>query len=298
MTGLIKGDTIAIIAPSSPFNRELLLEGIKRLEEEGFQVLYEERIFTRSWDDLPYFVGSPKERADEIMMYIKNPQVKAIIAARGGYGSNLVATALDYDCIQSNPKIIMGFSDLTYLLNSIYQKTGMPTFHGPMIGTYRFLPMDLDDFSAFIHFLQNPNDPIHVTLLKTDFYSPEMVKGCIVGGNLTLLCNMIGTEFDVDMRDRILFIEDINEAAYKIDRSLTHLKQAGKLDSLKAIIFGEFLACGITKTMILSILNHLDVRAPLVFNFPAGHGDRNLLFPIGGECIISPLEHKVKFLRG
>jgi muramoyltetrapeptide carboxypeptidase len=290
-------DKIAIFAPSSPFNKGILLDGVKKLKDLDFNITYSERIFERTWDDLQYFVGDPMSRAEEIMGYFKDPSVKAIVAARGGYGSNLVAEYLDYDVIKDNPKIFMGFSDLTFLLNAITQRAGFPTFHGPMVGTYRFLPMTKEDFNVFTDVLRTPEKDIEVKFEDGDFLNPQDVEGEIVGGNLTLLSSMAGTEYEIETDEKILFLEDINEAGYKIDRMLTHLEQSGRLDKVKAIIFGEMLACGTTKEILHNILKNLKISVPVITDFPAGHGERNVVIPVGGQCRVDAKNSKI-ILKG
>ena len=286
---------LAIVAPSSPFNKKLLLDGINKLKSLGLNAVYNERIFKRGWDDLTYFVGTPEDRAQEIMEYFEDKSIKAIIAARGGYGSNLVADYLDYSIIEHNPKIIMGFSDLTFLLNAIFEKAQIPTFHGPMIGTYRFLSMNKPDFDIFLKLLKDPNSLIEISYNSNNLINSAICEGELIGGNLTLLATMTGTNYDFNADGKIIFLEDTNEAGYKIDRMLTHLKQAGKFDNAKGILFGEMLACGITEDILSSIIDHLDIKIPVLFDFPAGHGERNVVVPIGGKCKIDPKSNKIKY---
>jgi len=290
-------DSIAVVAPSSPFNRELLLKGIKKIESEGFKVVYSERIFSRGWDELPYFAGSPEERAGEINKFFKDPSIKAIMAARGGYGSNLTAELIDYEIIKKNPKIFMGFSDITFLLNVIHERSNIITYHGPMVGSDRFLSCVKADFDIFLNVMKYPSHEIRISFNPENFKNSRKTGGKIAGGNLTMLTTMTGTPFDFSTEGKILFIEDINEADYRIDRMLTHLKQAGKFKKLGGIVFGEMLSCGTDQKKLFEIIDHLNIDVPVLTNFPFGHGNRNVVIPVGGYCEIDP-SSEIVILRG
>ena len=225
-----------------------------------------------------------------------NQDIDAIICARGGYGANRVLPLLDYDLIQANPKIFMGFSDITAFLISITQKTGLVTFHGPMLTNfkkgmvnYNFDLMEKTLFGYESVTLHPPSE------LESRILKPGKAEGPLWGGNMCLLINRLGTEDQLDTEGAILFIEDINEYLYAFDRMMVHMKKAGMFDNIKGLIIGELLEMKndaepfgkSTDEIVLDVCGDLDI--PIISNFPCGHGTFQATLPISIEVELSAI---------
>ena len=178
---------------------------------------------------------------DDIHSMFADKDVNAIVAVRGGYGCARLLPILNYELIKSNPKILIGYSDITSLLYGIYEKTGLVCFHGP-VGTSTFNEYSINHFN---NILAEPNTNYKMKNLPEDeeqlFVINEGVgEGELVGGNLSIVVSMIGTEYDIDSKDKIIFLEEIGEEPYRIDRMLTQMRQSGKFDGCKGIALGVF----------------------------------------------------------
>ena len=233
------------------------------------------------------FAGTPEQRANDINNMFANPDIDAIICARGGYGSNRVLPLLDYNLIQANPKIFMGFSDITGFLTSITQKTGLITFHGPMLSTfkkgivnYNFDLMENILAGSESVTIQSPSG-LPACILK-----PGKAKGPLWGGNMCLLINRLGTPDQLNTAGAILFIEDIDEYLYAFDRMLVHMKKAGMFENIKGLIIGELVDMKdyddpfgkSTDEIVMDVCGDLDI--PIISNFPCGHGIYQATLPI------------------
>jgi muramoyltetrapeptide carboxypeptidase len=247
---LEKGQTIGLVAPASPLNEdEQIYAAIDTLESLGFKVKTGEYLFARS----AYLAGSDEQRAADLNAMFANPGVDAIIAQCGGYGSSRLLPMLDYDAIQRHPKVLMGYSDITALLNGIHKKTGLVTFHGP-VANQAFTPYTLQQFKKVLMHLEDTpfiGSPPHFEASEgqverknrlTRFGSGK-VNGRIIGGNLSLMAHLTGTPYAPDFDDAILFLEDVGEATYVLDRYLTQLWLSGCLTRLAGIVFGKFTDC-------------------------------------------------------
>lgn len=272
-----KGDGIGIIAPAGPIVPEVFKRGVQLLEGLGFTVFHSPDILEESG----YLAGTDQRRTKEFHALWANPSVKIIIAARGGFGTSRLIEQLDYDLIARSPKILVGFSDLTILLNAIYQKTGLVTFHGPMLSTLvRDGKATLDIFNQ----LTKPNFE-NIKARPLEILRDGSAQGVLVGGNLTCFQHLSGTPFMPAGGEKILFIEDINEPAYRVDRCLTYLKMIGVLDGFAGIILGKFLSADLSRQadceLIWNRVLELTEKIPIWADFPVGHGKENLLMPIG-----------------
>lgn len=280
---LKKGDTIGLAAPAGPVAAEQLRLGIQLLQDLGLQVSYSKDIIQHH----PYLAGPDQRRAEELHTLWRNPSLKAILAVRGGYGSSRLLDLLDYDLIKEHPKILLGFSDLTILLNVIQQRTGLVTFHGPMLSTLvRDGRQDAIDLFDKLTRLQLPD----IKERSLEIIRAGRAQGPLFGGNLTNIIHLIATPHEPDWHNKILFLEDINEPAYKVDRMLTHLQQSGRLDRIAGLILGDFFEPGSAQ---MSDMEHIWTRAleltaeiPIWANFPVGHGARNQLMPIGTPVVM------------
>ena len=233
------------------------------------------------------FAGQPQERADDINRMFSKLDIDAIICARGGYGANRVLPFLNYDLIRDNPKIFMGFSDITAYLTSITQKTGLVTFHSPMLVSYkkRFVNYNFRTMEQVL----NGKPDLKIEYPKS--LSPKILKpgsaiGPLWGGNMTLLINRLGTSDHMDTDGVILFIEDLDEYLYAFERMLIHMRTAGMLNNIAGLIIGELhefkdqeVAFGRdTNQIVMDICGGLDI--PIISNFPCGHGTYQATLPI------------------
>lgn len=278
------GDTISVIAPAGFEESSIIDEKINIISSLGFNIKKSVHLYDKSG----YLAGKDMDRSKDLMDAFKDPSVKAIICFRGGYGSSRILPYLNFEIIKENPKIFMGFSDITVLLNSIYEKCSLITYHGPMVNSDM---MNIYTLKSFVNTLMKNNDTFNLINPKNDklsFYGSNSIEGCLVGGNLSIICSTLGTPYEIDTKDKILFIEEINEEPYKIDRMLTQLKLANKLSNCKGFILGKFTKCVTSDTRSFSLNevlrnNLLSFNKPTVVNVSSGHDNNNLILPIGAK---------------
>ena len=279
---LCKGDTIGLVAPGGAWNEKDCAKGIQLLADFGFQVKILRDLDTKEH----YLAGSDHHRHTVFNQVWRDPEVKAIMAVRGGYGSLRILADIDYDLIRANPKIFVGFSDITSLHQAIAKKTGLITFHGPMVTT---LPKsDKESVQSFFTTLTR-GFPEPIASRSVEIIKPGHGRGPLIGGNLTTAVHLIATPFETSWRDRIVFLEDIGEAPYRIDRMLTHLKMAGRFAGINGLLLGSFTDCG-DEEMIWTRVRELfsDESFPIWANFPIGHGAGNRIVPLGIETVMDP----------
>lgn len=288
---LSPGDTIGVVAPARWLEPEKLDAAKAVLEEAGFRVRLHDQNRLRDGQ----LAGTDDERAAALMEMAADPEIKAVMCARGGYGALRIVDRLDYAVIAANPKIYAGYSDITCLLGAITRKTGLATLHGPMMVD---LAGSLDDESRN-HLTatlsgENPWEDSGADsgaatpgLSSMRTLRPGAGEGPLVGGNLTILANMLGTNSDFDTDGAILFIEDVDEYLYNIDRMLLHLRRAGRLDNPAALVLGSFTDMKdhdipFGRTVEEMAMDHCAHGGyPIVAGFPCGHGDTNLALPVG-----------------
>lgn len=244
---LRKGDTVGIVSPAAPVYGAEKVEIMKEsMEALGFEVIISDHVTDR-WG---YFAGSDELRAKEVNRMFANPDIDGIICARGGWGCSRILPYLDFETIEQNPKVIVGYSDVTSLLLAIHAKTGLVTFHGP-VGTSPWKTFTADYFRSVLMKaepteMKNPKK-IDDTLTQIDdrVYTIRKgkAKGRLLGGNLTVLTTIIGSDYLPEWDDSILFLEDVNEGIYRVDRMLTQMKLAGILDQLNGFVFGKCTDC-------------------------------------------------------
>ena len=275
------GDTIGIVAPGSNIKLELLEQGCRELESLGFRTFFRPDIVST----FRYFAGSDARRRDELIEMMSNPDIKAIFCARGGYGSGHILPHLDPDFIRSNPKIVSGASDITALLSAMH-RARVISFHGPMVATTIRQGPSGYDRSLLIDILQHGRTA-RFPMEGTTVLRPGSAEGRLNGGCLSLVVAGIGTPAEIDTDDSILVLEDIDAKPYQIDRMITQLRQAGKLENVQGVVFGEMLNCmqhpnqGYTlQEVLLDLLSDLDI--PIAFGFPTGHTSKpNVIVPFG-----------------
>ena len=277
---LKKGDNIGIVAPASPFDKDQFSNGVKLLESKGFNVRIPKNIFRKNG----YFAGSDSQRAALLMELYDDPGIKAIFCARGGFGSMRILPLIDYDRIRNQPKIIVGFSDLTALLAALYVQCDIVTFHGPVVAS---LPV-IDEMSvnALIAAIAQ-EAPVELSATNGEAIRSGIGVGPVLAGNLTTLCHLIGTPFQPVSSGHILLFEDRGEAPYRLDRMLTHLQLAGFLDEIAGVAFGFFEDCGNPKEFMRIITDRfMDAPYPVLTGIEFGHGKRNLTLPVGLEATL------------
>ncbi|MFC5449405.1 S66 peptidase family protein [Paenibacillus aestuarii] len=285
------GDTVGITAPSSWVDIEQVKAASAMLENMGLQVRLGDTLSMQHG----YLAGTDEARAAELNAMFANPEIKAIICARGGYGSGRIANLLDYQLIRANPKVFWGYSDITFLHAAISRYAGLVTFHGPML-------IDLEkDVNPLT--LQNYETLLRPSILR---YTEEVSRlqtlvegeavGPIVGGNISLIVSTLGTPYELDTRGRLLFMEDIDEEPYRLDRMLNQLKQAGKFADAAGILICDFNNCVPQKRKVSLTLEQIfhdhivSAGKPTLSGFKIGHCSPNIAVPIGIEARMSTYE--------
>lgn len=281
------GDTIGIVAPASPVERDQLEAGCATLRRLGYTPVYDPSIF----DAELYFAGSVERRARELQEMFARSDVHAIICARGGYGCNYLLPHIDLDLIRRHPKIFMGYSDVTTLLTYLCDAAGLITFHGPMAARDFAQPEGVDETS-----FRQLSQPAVTSVIAADSGLRSLVegdaRGQLYGGCLSLLVASLGTPYEINTEETILFLEDINAKPYQVDRMLTQLKLAGKLDAVRGIIFGEMKDCGApagSSYGLEDVVSRVvgDLHVPVAYGFPSGHVQaRNRTIPIGASAFL------------
>jgi muramoyltetrapeptide carboxypeptidase len=281
---LKKGDKIAIVCPAKKLPSSID-KAIEVLKTWGLEVIIGETVNASHHQ----FAGDDSLRAADLQRFLDDPEIKAIIAGRGGYGTIRIIDELDFAKFKANPKWIVGFSDITVLLSHILATLNMQSIHGQM--PYTFADATPESLASLRGALFG--DQLHYEYPPTLHGRTGESKGVLIGGNLTLMVMMQGSVSEIDYTDKILFIEDVGEHEYAIDRMMRMLKRAGKLDKLKGLIVGAFneqptesIPFGSsTEQVIWNLVKEYDY--PVCFNFPVGHIDDNRAMVIGKEVQIS-----------
>lgn len=280
---LHKGATIAVVAPSRWPNPERLARGVKALEDKEFNVKVHPQCHLRFHQS----AGTHAQKLAALHEVFADPTIDAIWCAAGGNRTLHLLDGLDFELIRQNPKPLIGFSDITALLSAITQKTGLVTFHGPVVA--------LSDM-MFPHVLDNALDVLYgqvmtYPLVGAEILTPGTATGQLMGGNLCLLTNLLGTEFAPDFRGKIVFVEDQTEPIRNLDRMLLKLRRSGKLDGAAAILFGDFTEMTDTEAVPFGltvrelVLEHVEgLNIPIVMNAPFGHGAVLPTFPLGVQA--------------
>ncbi len=280
---LRQGAKIGLVAPASSFSREGFLAGCDRLRQMGYEPVYAEEIFSR---DL-YFAGSAAHRTREFLELWRREDIAALLCVRGGYGSNYLLEHLDFEWIEEHPKILIGCSDITTLLAAIHDRTGLVTFHGPMaakdIADGNFDPLSWNNSLTGVAGWNVPADAVEVL-------RPGRAQGKLHGGCLSMLAASLGTPFEIETEGTVLFIEDVGERPFRVDRMLMQLRLAGKLDKVRGFVFGEMLDClppkGESYTLQQVIMRVLEpYNVPVVFGLKSGHvSGGNITLPLGVQA--------------
>lgn len=293
---LKKGSKIGIVAPASNVEKEAFLKGIAALSEADFQVQYSDFIFSQHY----YFAGSHEDRAGELMRLFANPEIDALFCARGGYGCHHLLAYLKPEMLRLYPKILLGYSDITVLLQFLENHCEMVCFHGPMVAREFALGKFYYDEENLLQCLTRLVPGQRITAAGIETLRPGIAQGRLTGGCLSLLTALLGTPYEIQTEGRILFLEDVNAKPYQVDRMLMHLKLAGKLDSVRGIVFGEMLNCAQSpdqnfrlQDIISSILNEFEF--PILYGLPSGHTTRGALtLPFGVQVTLNADEGTIE----
>lgn len=286
---LKKGGLLCLVAPSGSFEEKRFFKGIDIIEACGYETCYDERIFEKK----RYFAGSDKLRAEIVNNAFRDKEVKGIIAVRGGFGACRTLPFLDYEIIGKNPKVFCGSSDITLLNIALERKCRMVSFYGPMAAGNSAVKDYSQEFEFFFR-LASQGESFRTT--KNDgikFLRKGKARGTLTGGCLSVINSVLGTEWEIDTAGKILFLEDIGEMPYKIERMLWQLKQTGKLSELQGLILCRMVDSRGNEndewnTLIEEIASEIvaDYNYPVACYFPSGHGRGSLALPVGGNAVI------------
>jgi muramoyltetrapeptide carboxypeptidase len=276
------GDKVGIVAPASNVKREMLEAGCDGLRRAGYEPFYFDSIFER---DL-YFAGSVERRARELEEMFVRDDIRAIVCARGGYGSNYLLPKLNVKKVAANPKIFVGYSDLTSLLTWFTDSANVVTFHGPMVAA-DFSSADGVDLPTWLSALSGEGNWEMGESSGAKPLVAGTAEGILYGGCLSILVAALGTPYDIQTAGTILFLEDIAAKPFQIDRMLMQLKLAGKLEEVRGIVFGEMLDCRQSPTqdytleeVVLRVVGDLGI--PVAYGMRSGHVSRaNITLPFG-----------------
>jgi muramoyltetrapeptide carboxypeptidase len=255
----------------------LLSAGVDALQRLGYRVRVGESALKRNG----YLAGSDAERVADLMGAFTDTDVRAIIAARGGYGAGRLLPLLDLGIVRRHPKIFMGHSDLTFLLSHFSQQAQLVTFHGPMVAG---LAAETDGTSQLVAMLGGDRSTWKMT--AHEIVRPGIGEGVLTGGCLSVIVAMLGTPYEPETAGRLLFLEDVNEKPFRIDRMLTQLRQAGKLERVAGVLFGEMAGCvadaheAVTVREVIAQA-FVDAPYPVAFGLPTGPGDGGVTRPVG-----------------
>ncbi len=279
------GDTIGVVAPASPTTEDKVDKVQKKLKEMGFNVVMGKSCYLK----YGYLAGKDELRAEDLNYMFSNEKIDGIICLRGGYGTIRILDLLDYNLIKANPKVFIGYSDITALHIAINQRASLVTFHGPMAASD--LVENVSSFtlnSLYNSILQEEfNGHIENSTEELITINGGVAEGQLIGGNLSLIVSTIGTPYEIDTKGKLLFIEEIGEEPYRIDRMLNQLILSNKLQQAEGIILGNFNNCVAEEPDISLTLEEVidnlirPLNKPTIFNLQAGHCEPNITIPFG-----------------
>ncbi len=287
---LKKGDKISIITPAGAITAMQAEQVQKNVAELDLIPVFSDSLMHK----FGYFSGTIQQRLEELYEAFENPETKLILCARGGFGTTTLLKSIDYERIAKNPKPIVGMSDITALLLTLHARANVPAYHG-IVGISEFTSYTKTGFrSVLMSEAHNININSYqfnseIALYQSFTIVSGKANGKLIGGNLSLLTSLLGTPFDTDWAGKIVFIEDVNEAPYAIDRMLTQLFNAGKFENVAAVIFGVFAGCeprdeqSFTLPEVLTRL-FSGFGVPVVYGFSFGHIVNQAIFPIDAQA--------------
>ncbi|MBW1714653.1 MAG: LD-carboxypeptidase [Deltaproteobacteria bacterium] len=270
--------TVGIIAPASPVSKSEIMESLQLVESFPLKV----RLGNHLFDRLSYLAGSDHDRVSDLHQMFSDPEIKAIFCARGGYGSARLLDKVDFDLIRENPKVLVGFSDLTALLIALYKKCRLITIHGPTLSD---LPRgkNWQHLSRLITTSRKPR----ISLSRGKAVNKGKARGTLLGGNLSTICSLLDTPFLPSFDSVILFLEEKGESPYRVDRMLTQLLLSGRLAHLSALVIAQMEDCGEQEILYSLLQERLGtLSVPMVTGLPVGHGDENISIPLGLPALL------------
>lgn len=268
------GDTIGLAPLAGPWQEEPFHQGIAVLRDFGFKI----KILQHNPADVSFLAANDQDRADIFLELYKDPEVTAIVACRGGYGTMRLLPLLDFGLFREIPKTIIGFSDISALLNVITAQSGLITFHGPNLTTLAH--SDKATRAGFNHLLTGKTSS-PLTPRNMEIINAGKAHGQLVGGNLTTLTHLLATPYEQDWSNKIIFLEDVGEPSYRIDRLLSQLSLAGHFDTITGLILGQFTNCGNIDFIWQRIQELVPPTIPIWANLSVGHETTNHWLPIG-----------------
>lgn len=298
------GQTVGLIAPGSSISEEKLQKALSTIESLGLKAKYTPNILAKHG----YLAGTDQQRLSDLHLMFSDKEVDAIWCIRGGYGCTRLLPKIDYKLIKKNPKILIGYSDITALIEAIHQKTGLVGFHGPVAVSeptdysMEYLKKVLFEANPIIN-IKNAEEHLHSTEKN---YAIKVIqsgkaKGELIGGNLSLITAMLGTPFEPCVKNKLLFLEDIGEKPYRIDRMLTQLRQVVDLNKTAGIILGIFADCE-GKQNSLSLMETLedrlgDLKVPVIYGMSFGHIDHQFTLPVGITAALDTKDASLQLLE-
>ncbi len=275
---LQKGDTIGIISPSGYVSYTEKFDNAKKyFENKGFEV----KIFPNSKKQHKYLAGLDEERIEDFNNAFSDKNVKVILTSRGGYGATRIIDKIDYNLIKSNPKIFCGYSDITAFHSAIYKQTGLVTFHAPF-ALFDFGSENVDKYTEENFWNNITKNNLNIPLNNAFEYQcvhKGSAEGELIGGNLCVLTSIMGSDFEPDFKDKILYIEDVNEPLYKIDRMLNQLRLCGVFDKIKGLLVGKFSSDDENfDKKVTEFLKEYDI--PCGYGFSATHELEKMTLPL------------------
>jgi len=302
------GNTIGVISPSSPSeNKSEVVRATETFESLGYKVVLSKNLNKSKG----FTAGTEEERADDLNEMFRRDDVDAVFVTQGGYGSAQLIRRIDFDMIARNPKIFVGFSDITSLHMAIMKFSGLVTFHGP--GFSRFNSEDLTDYTKECFFKAlTQTEPIGEIKLANpkkwvNRINPGKTEGIITGGNLSLVCATLGTPYEIDVRGKILFLEDLDTEPWIFDHLLSHLRNAGKLEQAAGIVIGECKNCVpylynpgyYVDTSLEDVLDYYikPLGVPAIYGLPMGHTEDMATIPLGVAVRLDADNKKLEILE-
>lgn len=292
---LQKSDRIRIVAPAGKISKEKVLPGIELLQEMGYEVLIGNHLFDRHFQ----YAGTDLQRAADLQEAISDPLTRVIICARGGYGSVRIIEKLDFTALRNHPKWLVGFSDVT-VLHSVFNSLGIASVHGAMPGSFLEHKKPVKSFRSLMEALTAGTSQMDMEANALN--RRGKCSGELVGGNLSLLYSLQGTPWQLDTKGKILFIEDVSEYLYHLDRMMQNLRLSGQLKNLAGMVVGGFTEMKDNESpfgksayeIILEAVQGYDF--PVSFDFPAGHIPRNISLILGAQYSMD-VENKCSLKR-
>lgn len=307
---LRKGDNVFLFCPSSPIVPEEDIEKCKKvIIDLGFNPVIGKSLY-ENYEG--YMAGKAEIRIEDLHEAFSRKDIKGIFCVKGGYSASQLLDKIDYELIKNNPKVFVGYSDVTNLHIVFNQKCNLGTYHGPMVKSNMI--NDFNDYtkSSFFEAMEKNEtkyeepENMPLSILTDGNVSSDIINGVLTGGNLAIIVTTLGTKYEIDTKDKILFLEDVDEEVGSLNRMLTHLKYAGKLEDCKAVIFGNFAACKNTYTKenqhyeLIELLKDFfaEYDKPVIYGMESGHKKPYMFtLPLGAKCSINLQNREISFKK-